>query len=314
MAGLVWLAATPAPAIVFYDTGDSTHNTSAPTGLYADSGWQYQGYFGSYLGTMISPTHFITAAHIGVQSGSFVYDSVFSGAATQTYTIDTSANGGLGYYSITGTDLRIYQITGGTFSTYAQIYSGPLDVGSQFVVFGRGGPRGADVNLAPDGLKGWLTGPSDGVARWGINTFDAAANINGYNMLVADFDAVPGLDEAHLSAGDSGGGAFILDGGVWKLAALNYAVEGSFDADSDHTSGVFNAALFDKGGFYRGSGSSWSLQPDSPVDSPSQLYLSRVSSSATEIQSVIAVPEVGSGCLFCVAGAFLLLRRRRTCC
>ena len=313
LAGLAaLLLALPASAIVFYDTADSAHNTAAPTGVYADSGWQYQGYFGTYMGTMISPTHFITAAHIGVQSGSFVYDSVFSGGATQTYTIDTSANGGLGYYDIAGTDLRIYQITGGTFSTYAQIYTGSLDVGSQFVVMGRGGPRGVAVNLAPDGLKGWLTAGPDGIARWGVNTFDAAATINGYSMLVADFDAIPGLEEAHLSNGDSGGAAFIYDGGVWKLAGINYAVEGAFDADSDHTSGVFNAALFDKGGFYRGNGASWTFLPDTLTDAPSQLYLSRISASGSEIQSVIAVPEPGSAVLLCIAGAGLLLNRRRT--
>ena len=55
-----------AHAILFYDTGDPTHNNSAPAGSLANSGWQYEGYFGSYLGTMIAPQYFITAQHIGI--------------------------------------------------------------------------------------------------------------------------------------------------------------------------------------------------------------------------------------------------------
>lgn len=313
-AAAVWLTSCPVGAIVFYDTADGTHNNSAPTGAYENSGWQYQGYYGGYLGTMISPTHFITAQHFGTQSGGFVHDSVFSGTTTQTYTVDTSANGGVGYYDIAGTDLRVYQITGGTFSSYAPIYTGSLEAGSQFVVFGRGGPRGAAVNLAPEGLKGWLTGGTDGVARWGVNTFEGSMMVNGYEMLMADFDAVSGVDEAHLSVGDSGGAAFINDGGVWKLVGLNYAVQGFFDEDANHGAGVFSAALFDTGGYYIGSGSNWTYQPDALFDTPSELYLSRISSSAAQIQTITAsaVPEPAGVCLLGGAGVVILLRRRRT--
>ena len=102
-----------AQALIFYNTGtsapgvtnyDASYNTTAPTGFYADSGWQYEGYYGSYLGTMISPNLFITANHIAGNSSTFSYDTIFSGAPTVNYTIDTSANGGLGYWHIAGTD------------------------------------------------------------------------------------------------------------------------------------------------------------------------------------------------------------------
>src|SRR5438445_10978852 len=101
---LVVTFAPTARGILFYDTGDPAHNDVAPTGAYANSGWQYEGYFGSYLGTMISPTMFITAQHFGVNSSTFSYDTIFSGAPTVNYSIDGAANGGVGYWDIAGTD------------------------------------------------------------------------------------------------------------------------------------------------------------------------------------------------------------------
>lgn len=301
---LVMAMAPPAHGILFYDTGDASHNIAAPTGGYANSGWQYEGYFGSYLGTMISPTMFITAQHIGVNSSTFSYDTIFSSAPTVNYAIDNSANGGVGYWNISGTDLRIFQITGGTFPTYAPVYSGSADLTADFVVTGRGGPRGADVTLSSI-LKGYSTTASDGIARWGRNTFIGSVNSGVGPLLVANFDPFSGQEESTLSGGDSGGGAFINVGGVWELVGINYGVEnGPFSASADG-SNSFTAALFDTSGYFEQSGSNWI-----PVAGPSSLYLSRVSSSAAEIQSIAAVPEPSSALLVCSAGYFLLIGRR----
>jgi len=68
-SGGAWLmVVTSAQAILFYDTADSSHNTNAPTGIYQNSGWQYQGIFGDNLGTAIGQNFFITAAHVSVES------------------------------------------------------------------------------------------------------------------------------------------------------------------------------------------------------------------------------------------------------
>lgn len=131
-----------AEAILFYDTADPTHNTTVPTGIYADSGWQYEGVYGGFLGTMIAPQLFITAQHIGLQGATFISSDVFNGTASDvTYTIDASANGGIGYWDIPGTDLRILKINE-VFPNYAPLYTGSLENGSALVTMGLGG-RGA---------------------------------------------------------------------------------------------------------------------------------------------------------------------------
>jgi hypothetical protein len=266
-------------AILFYDTADVNHNTSAPTGLYAGSGWEYQGLFGAYMGTAISSSHFITAQHIGVDGSTFSQPTYLTGNAAVTHTIDVSANGGLGYWDIAGTDLRIYQITGSSFSSYAPLYTGSTEIGS------------------------------DGVVRWGLNTISGTYLSSVGDLLYADFDALPGMEESHLSVGDSGGSLFLNDGGVWKLAGIHYAVDGRFSYD-DTGSTAFTGALFDIGGLYIETPPTWTEVPDQLLDIPSSFYSSRISSSVGQIQSVIAVPEPSSALLGAL-GLTLVLRRKR---
>lgn len=302
--------------VVFYETGDPNHNTTAPNASYAGSGWQYEGLFGGFLGTMISPQLFITAQHIGAASGTFVSTSLFNGVADVTYTIDTSANNSVGFWNITGTDLRIYKINE-TFTSYAQLYTGTNEIGQTLVTMGRGGPRSADVIVSSE-FKGWETGGSDGVARWGANTVSTIypATPAG-DLLAANFDAVNGQQEAFLSSGDSGGGVFIKDGATWKLAGVNYAIEADFDTNNTTgDSSEFTGAIFDKGGLYQGSdGGGWTLISDNGTgagtDIPEQFFVSRISSSATQINAIIqAVPEPG-GALLVIVGMLVVSRRKR---
>lgn len=304
--GLWLLMALPALAVVFHDTADANHNSDAPSGLYASAGWQFEGYFGSFLGTMIAPQHFLTAQHIGDQGATFIHKAAFSGDPTDVaYTVDTAANGGLGYWDIAGTDFRVFKVNE-VFPYFADLYTGTGEVGETFVTMGRGGPRGADVIMSAE-LKGWQTGSADGMARWGANEVTAVQFSPVGDLLRAEFNASGVAEEASLSVGDSGGGVFILDGGVWKLAGINYATDGYFDTndiigDNSH----FSGAIFDKGGLYEGSdGGGWTLHADEPSDIPASLYVSRVSTSAGAILAV--VPEPGTALLILLA---LGVRRR----
>src|SRR5438105_3511725 len=160
---------TSAHAVVFYSTGDPTYNTTAPTGDLADSGWQWQGNWGSFTGTPIAPQYFLTARHTGGIVGSnLIFNST---------TYSTTA-----FWNITGTDLRLWKI-GGTFSTYAPMYDADIDgaeIGQNFVVFGRGTQRGADV-LVPQTtgmVQGWQWGTADTLRRWGENKVTAFDDFN----------------------------------------------------------------------------------------------------------------------------------------
>ena len=309
LLSLLWLE--PARAVILYDTDNALANTTAPTGLLADSGWAYQGEYGDFLGTMIGSQYFITAQHIGVSaSPTFTSTAAFNGSVDVTYTIDSSANGGQGFWNIAGTDLRIFKINE-TFSSYATLYTGASEVGMELVVYGRGGPRGSEVTLSGDS-KGWYHTGADGVARWGENDVSGIISSGVGDLLRTDFAPVGGQNESTLSVGDSGGAVFVNDGGVWKLAGINYGVDGFYD--TNNVAGDFNefeAALFDRGGFYQGSdGSGWSAVP-LPPDSPSNFYASRISTSSAEIQSImVPVPEP-SGFLLLLIGSLFFVRRRR---
>lgn len=307
----MWMCAVNANAIVFYDTGDPTHNTAAPTGIFQDSGWQYEGEYGAFLGTAIAPQYFITAQHFGTQGSTFTQSGVFTGGADVTHNIDTTSNGGIGYWDIAGTDLRIFKIQD-YFSSYAPLYTGSLETGMTMVTMGRGGPRGADVMVGSI-LHGWKDTAPDGTPRWGSNTVSGIYSSALGDLLMASFDASGTSEEATLSVGDSGGGVFVDDGGIWKLAGINYSIDGNFDTNAIVGDGSdFQAALFDRGGLYQGSDAfGWTHIPDLPLDNPSSLYASRISTNAATIMSIAVVPEPGSALCVLMAAAACLQSRRR---
>lgn len=313
---LVWMALcclcdTKGHAVLFYDTGDSSHNTTAPTGIFANSGWQYEGLYGAYLGTAIAPQYFITAQHFGTQGSTFTQSGIFTGGSDVTYNIDSTVNSGTGYWDIAGTDLRIFKVQE-TFSTYATLYTGSLEVGMTMVTMGRGGPRGDDV-LVSGVLHGWEDSSPDGTPRWGSNTVSGIYSSVLGDLLTASFSASGTSEEATLSNGDSGGGVFVNDGGVWKLAGINYSIDGRFDTNNTTGDGSdFDGALFDRGGLYQGSDAfGWTFIPNLPLDNPSSMYASRISTNSAEIMAIAVVPEPQSALLVLIAAAFGVLQRKR---
>jgi hypothetical protein len=232
-----------ARAIILYRTGDPTQNTSAPINDVAGSGWNYEGYFGGFLGTAIAPHYFITAQHIDSQGDIFTLGGV-------DYHIGAN-------FPDPQSDLIIYQVAG-TLLAFAPLYSRTDEVGKRVVDVGRGTQRGADYFFNGTQLD-WLWGNGDGVKRWGESNFvDAFSYAPNWDLLRATFDQAGLLNECTLSSGDSGGGAFIDDGGVCKLAGINYAVEGPYSEQSVGTSS-FVAALYDTRGLYASDGGNWVL-------------------------------------------------------
>ena len=252
----------PCEAIIFIDTGDSNHNTTTPGD---NSGWQYEGEFGSFLGVPIAPYYFITAKHIG---GAVGLSLSFHGDPYTT----------IGYQDVTATDLRVWEVQHTKpFPTYAPVSSGVSDIGATASVFGRGAQRGNPFLLL-DVLKGWMPGNSSYLKRWGKNVVSLAiSNTSLGDFLQCDFDNPGTKDECHLSVGDSGGGLFVLENGLWRLAGINYAVDGPFRVPP--MGAPFVAPLFDCGGLEYQDGQTWVLIPDGVQNVASSFYCSRISSS-----------------------------------
>jgi hypothetical protein len=298
LLGAVWLwSVAPARAIILDSTDDPTANTTAPDDPDAAGGWDYEGQFDGYLGTPIAADYFITAAHIGGSVGDTI---TYQGDTYTTTAVSTDPD----------TDLRIWKVSG-DFPDYAPLFTTPGgEVGQTLYVFGRGTQRGSAVTVNGS-LAGWQWGTYDDVQRWGQNVVDSIQQ----GFLVANFDspANGGLaNEATLSAGDSGGGVFIKQNGMWSLAGINYGVTSPYSLSPDG-SNPFDAAIFAQDGLY---------SPDDdnvyvPVTGPGSFYSTEIAGRLSYIDSVIGVPEPSSAALGGLwGGGFLLFwawafRRRR---
>jgi hypothetical protein len=307
LAGLLTaLTCTTAQAVMLKGSGDPNYNTTPPTGALLGSGWQYQGQWGSFLGTPIGRQHFIAARHVG---GSVGAPFVFNGVTYTTTAYWDDPN---------GSDLRIWKVDG-LFPTWAPLYSSSDELGKPLVLIGRGTQRGDPVILSvvqtnyttntyslktlnltktdakklyPNAtfsgstmtvvtstvttnnvLKGWKAGAGDGRMRWGENQVYAATT-----YLVASFDTAGGDNEAFLSSGDSSGAVFIQENAVWKLAGLSYGIEGPFKVTATDPS--FYGAILDKSGLYQ-------QPPEDGILRPASFYATRISARLSWITTVL---------------------------
>lgn len=219
LGGMGVLAAGRASAVIVAD--DPGRNTSAPTGALADSGWQYEGEFGSFAGTAIAPNYFITASHIG-------------GSVGQAFTYNGRSYSTTAMFDDPGSDLRIWKVDG-DLGPYAPVVTSAVDAGQQVVINGRGTQRGEAIVSSGGQVAGWQWGEADGAMSWGVNMVDGTAEGGAGigTLLRATFDG-----DSTLSSGDSGGGVFAYDGGTWKLAGVNYGVESDGIVNGQTVSGA----------------------------------------------------------------------------
>lgn len=264
-------------AVLLDATGDPTSHTNAPTGALTNSGWQYEGQFGTYLGTAVAPHYFLTAKHIG-------------GATNWGFVLD-----GTNYHPVasfddpsTGSDLRLWRVAD-RLPRYAPLYTGSSEAGKPISVIGRGTQRGAAVTTsAGHTTNGWFWGTPDHVMRWGSNSVETIVTVSGAPYLVANFDHGAGPDECHISDGDSGGASFVRANGAWQLAGIHYSVEGPFNTNT--TGAGFNAAVYDTFGlYYESSPGVW--VPYGTHD-PSSFISSRVSAHYAWLTN--AIPDFDS--------------------
>ncbi len=260
-------------AVIHLDTGDPALYTTTPGD---NSGWQYEGLFGAYIGTPIAPYYFVTAKHIGGNVGD---PFVFHGKVFTTTAVAGDPS----------TDLQIWKVDQ-PFAVYAPIYqpnaTADAETGQELRVHGRGTQRGGEIDLGGT-PRGWVWGGSDNVERWGRNLVTAVlpSGSPGWSFLQVAFDS-PGVpDEAHLSVGDSGGGVFILQNGLWRLAGINYGVDGLF-TKADAGSG-FSAAIFDARGFYMENDDQTFSLITGDANVPTCFYSTQVSARFAWIEGVV---------------------------
>ncbi len=260
-------------AVILLGTGDPAANTTPPTGDLAGSGWQFEGTFGPFLGTTIAPNFFITAKHVAGSDSTFYFNGTAYPLVRQ--------------YNDAFSDLTIFQVTG-TFPIVAPLYSSGAETGQRLVAIGRGTQRGSEIFLGGT-LRGWNWGPGDSVQRWGENYVSAIVHDGPANAYVyATFDSTGSPNESHLSSGDSGGALFIQEAGVWKLAAINYAVDVLYMDVAGN--GQFVAAVFDARGFYTQDSANpphYTLITGASPQ-PTGFYSTQISSKLAWIYSVIA--------------------------
>lgn len=269
MACMCALFGTRASAVLFLGTPDPGHNIATSGDNH---GWQYEGQFGGFLGTPVAPLYFLSAAHIGNQGNLVFHGEIYAVVA--------------GYPDPTS-DLYLWKVDH-PFPDYAPMFtgSGGTEAGRELFVTGRGTQRGA-ARLLDGDLRGWDWGPSDGVQRWGRNLV-ADLLIYGSATYVHGLFDNPGIaDESALSVGDSGGGLFVQEDGLWKLAAINYAVDDLYTSAND--AGYIIPVLFDARGFYarQDDGTFVLITGDDPV--PTGFYSTRVANRLAWIHDVTGV-------------------------
>jgi len=293
-------------AVMFYSTGDSTHNTTTPgvvDGLSANNIWDLQGSFGSFLGTPIASNYFITAKHIGAAGTSITFAPGSANAGT--YNVINSFNS-------PNTDLTIWQVSG-SFAAFAPLYRANTELNNNLIVFGRGTQRGTDYLDGASALRGWNWGTGDNVARWGRNVVSATPNGGaGFGRLLqSTFSSTGVTDEAMLSVGDSGGAVFMQDGGLWKLAGINYAVSGSYYSNTGVALSGTEAAIYNQIGLFS-SGDNTTFNGPLGAGSGS-FFATSISGDQDWIDTIIPVPEPSVNALLFLAaavGVFHFYRRR----
>lgn len=297
-----------AHAVMFQFTADPAFNTTPPSGELAGSGWELQGDWGGVLATPIAPQYFLAARHVG---GSVGQAFTFQGVSYRTTAFWDDPYSDLRLWQVDGTfptyaqlytgsnelgrDMVVFgrgtrrgaevsvtvvstnrvtstvdiRTLGLTSKQAKKLYPTATFKGNYMTTV-------SSVVVTNTIVNGWQWGESDGVMRWGKQK---VGNAYG-NWLVGIFNPSGDPAACHLSGGDSSGAVFIHDGTAWKLAGINYAVEGPFQTDLANP--AFHAALVDKTGLYR-DGAYFS--PDG-MAKPTAFYCSRVSASVGWIRSI----------------------------
>jgi hypothetical protein len=234
----IFLAARPASAVIVGGTLGTGNNNATQAGLdsylatsslaafpywnnlvrVGNASGVYLGYNPSTLrGWVLSANHIGAPASITVAGTSYAVLNPPSGGTAQ----------------IGSSDLKVYEIAGAPSLPSVPLASVHASYGEFALMFGRAFTN----NTTAPYTWVWPGGDEANANRWGTNTVeggylvnlgtDEDPNVQPY--LVTDFDGPsdPGVTayDAQGATGDSGGGLFILRGGVWELSGIAHFVD-----------------------------------------------------------------------------------------
>lgn len=283
---------SPCEAYALVTLGAPGRNLHRPTGALAESGWQYQGKWGGFLGTAIGPYHFLTAKHVGGKLGDH-------------FTLDGEDFKTVQSVPIQGCDLAVWRVDR-PLPRWATLYEDGEEVDKRIVAFGRGTPPVAPVTVRGE-WRGWRCASGDGRMSWGENVISSIIIGNGgwaeqSDLLQFSFDANGGPNECQVTGGDSGGGVFLCQAGQWMLVGVLHGGIRSYRLGGADAL-VCEAALIDARGLFMDMPPDHFMYINSREENPrpSVSYATRVSSYRDRIRAAMEVPP-----------APLLLREWRT--
>lgn len=222
--------AVPGGAVVIDRVGGG--NTTAPAD---DPGWNNVGAIWIGGGVYIGNGWVLTANHIGSGSGFTLGGTTYQMIPGTGHQLTN--NGAAGKTALT--DLYMFQVASPPSLPWVSIAATGPSVGDSVTLIGRGRDQQANytywsVNTSVNPYVWTETTPSNANAagfktnstqtmRWGTNSVDTTLWVNDgldVHSFTTTFDYGVSSNEAQVVHGDSGGGVFVKQGGLWSLAGI----------------------------------------------------------------------------------------------
>ncbi len=219
----------PAPAaraLDVFNYSATTHerfSSGFPGSPVANASFLYSGYNLSGIGwstgnfgvTLISPQHFLTAAHVGIGAGATV-SFLGTDGVVRSYTVDSTSV--IQHSAGVSSDLMIGRLTApisgsDNITHYSTLLlgSGAQYHGLNVAVFGSGGRAGSNT--------------LDSAFNADMLPFGAPNGVTDNTLFVTDYDSVTGQTQGQ--GGDSGSPTFFPINGTLALIGTHSAIDGT---------------------------------------------------------------------------------------